>query len=128
MKKVRPSEQKPKQLDVVFLFVDGVYEAVRHSTNGQALLCAWAICADGTKRFLHLAPVQSETQEACELFFEGMQHRGFRQPLPVISDGAPGLISAITKRFPKADRQRCIARNLLQKLPSSASAMIWMHA
>jgi transposase-like protein len=121
------AEQDLSQLDVVFLFVDGVYEAVRRYTNGQALLCAWAICADGTKRFLHLAPVQSETQEAWELFFEDMQRRGLRQPLLVISDGAPGLIGAITHRFPKADRQRCIAhklRNLLQKLPKDTAEAV----
>jgi putative transposase len=121
------TEQDLSQLDVVFLFVDGVYEAVRRYTNGQALLCAWAICADGTKRFLHLAPVQSETQEAWELFFEDMQRRGLRQPLLVISDGASGLIGAITHRFPKADRQRCIAhklRNLMQKLPQDTAEAV----
>ncbi len=119
--------QDLSHLDVVFLFVDGVYEAVRRYTNGQGLLCAWAICADGTKRFLHLAPVQAETQEAWELFFEDMQRRGLRQPLLVISDGAPGLIGAITHRFPNADRQRCIAhklRNLLQKLPKDTAEAV----
>jgi putative transposase len=121
------SRQDLSQLDVVFLFVDGVYEAVRHYTNGQSLLCAWAICADGTKRFLHLAPVQSESQEAWEAFFQDMLHRGLRQPLLVVSDGAPGLIGAITRYFPKADRQRCIAhklRNIYQKLPRDSAQLI----
>jgi putative transposase len=114
------ANQDLSQFDVVFLFVDAVYEAVRRYTNGQTLLCAWAICADGTKRFVHLAPVQSETQQAWEMFFQDLQRRRLRSPLLVVSDGAPGLISAITRCFPKADRQRCIAhklRNLLQKLP-----------
>ena len=92
-------------LDVVFVFVDGVYEAVKRYTNGQTLLCAWAICADGKKEFLHLAAVQSESQEAWEAFFADMQHRGLRQPLLVVSDGAPGLLLAIGRYFPRADRQ-----------------------
>jgi len=121
------SQQDLSRLDVVFLFVDAVYEAVRHYTGGQTLLCAWAICADGTKRFLYLAPVQSESQEAWEAFFQDMQRRGLRQPLLVISDGAPGLIAAITRYFPKADRQRCIAhklRNIGHKLPRDSAKSI----
>lgn len=121
------SRQDLSQLDVVFLFVDGVYESVRRYTRGQALLCAWAICADGSKRFLHLAAVQSETQEAWEAFFQDMQRRGLRQPLLVISDGAIGLIGAITRFFPDADRQRCIAhklRNIGLRLPRNSARAI----
>ena len=70
------SQRDLSQLDVVFIFVDGVYEAVRKYTNGQALLCAWAICSDGTKQFLHLSAVQSESQEAWEAFFPGYAAQG----------------------------------------------------
>jgi transposase-like protein len=121
------SQRDLSSLDVVYLFVDGVYEAVRKYTNGQALLCAWAICSDGKKRFLHLSAVQSESQQAWTAFFEDMQRRGLRQPLMVISDGGLGVVAAIQRRFPKADRQRCIAhklRNLSAKLPRDSSALI----
>jgi transposase-like protein len=121
------SQRDLSSLDVVYLFVDGVYEAVRKYTNGQALLCAWAICSDGKKRFLHLSAVQSESQEAWTAFFEDMQRRGLRQPLLVISDGGLGVVGAIQRRFPKADRQRCIAhklRNLSAKLPKDISALV----
>lgn len=121
------SQRDLSSLDVVYLFVDGVYEAVRKYTNGQALLCAWAICSDGKKRFLHLSAVQSESQEAWTAFFEDMQRRGLRQPLMVISDGGLGVVGAIQRRFPKSDRQRCIAhklRNLSAKLPRDISALI----
>lgn len=117
-------------LDVVFLFVDGVYEAVKKYTNGQALMCAWAICADGTKQFLHLAPVQSESEEAWRGFFDDMLRRGLRQPLLVISDGAPGLVSAIDRSFPKADRQRCIVhklRNIMAKLPRDVASVVLLE-
>jgi transposase-like protein len=126
----RFSKRDLSGFDVVFLFVDGVYEAVKKYTEGQALLCAWAICADGTKRFLHLSAVQSESQEAWETFFDDMQRRGLRQPLLVISDGGKGAIAAIQKRFPRADRQRCIAhklRNLMAKLPKDVAAQILLE-
>jgi transposase-like protein len=121
------SQRDLSDLDVVYVFVDGVYEAVRRYTNGQALLCAWAICADGTKQLLHLAPVQSESADAWESFFEDMQRRGLRQPLLVISDGSPALLKAITRFFPKADRQRCIAhklRNIASKLPREIAKVV----
>lgn len=113
-------EKDLSNLDVVYLFVDGVYEAVRDYTNNQAILCAWGICADGTKQMLHLGCVASESRDAWSAFFEEMIDRGLGQPLLVISDGAKGLIAAIQEHFPQSDRQRCLAhklRNLTTKLP-----------
>lgn len=113
-------QQDLSTLDVVYVFVDGVYEAVRKYTNNQALLCAWAILSNGTKQMLHLVVVRSESQEAWEEFFDDMLRRGLRQPLLVISDGNPGLINAIGRKFPRAHRQRCIAhklRNIMVKVP-----------
>jgi len=108
------------ELDVVYLFVDGVYEAVRSYTRNQAILCAWAICSDGSKQMLHLACAGSETKDAWSAFFEEMTGRGLRQPLLVVSDGAKGLMAAIEEHLPRSDRQRCLAhklRNLASKLP-----------
>lgn len=107
--------------DVVYLFVDAVYEAVRHYTNNQALLCAWAITSTGEKVMLSLSAVVSESEMAWETFFEEMKNRGLPQPLIIISDGSKGLISAITRSFPLSDRQRCIAhklRNIMAKVPN----------
>jgi len=115
------------QFDIVYLFVDGVYESVRRYTDNQTLLCAWAICSDGSKVFLHLAAVQSESAQAWMVFFDDMTKRGLRQPLLVVSDGASGIISAIDRYFPKADRQRCIAhklRNIAAKLPRDVQSII----
>ena len=50
----------------------------------------------------------------------GLTRRGLRAPLLVVSDGAPGLVAAITELWPDADRQRCSVhrlRNILAKLP-----------
>lgn len=108
------------ELDVVYLFVDGVYEAVRSYTRNQAILCAWAICSDGSKQMLHLGCAGSESKDAWSAFFEEMTGRGLRQPLLIVSDGAKGLMAAIQEHFPRSDRQRCLAhklRNLVSKLP-----------
>lgn len=114
------SQRDLSGIDVVYLFVDGVYEAVKRYTNNQALLCAWGICSDGTKQLIHITPVESESCEAWETFFEDLLTRGLRQPLLTVSDGNKGVSKAIAKCFPKSDRQRCIAhklRNIMAKLP-----------
>lgn len=111
-------------LDVVYLFVDGVYEALRFETaDNEAVLCAWAILSNGTKTLLHLALGNKESYDGWQDFFRNMQGRGLRQPLLVVGDGAPGLIKAVGDCFPCSRRQRCIAhklRNIAGKLPQAA--------
>jgi len=116
----RWSEQDLSNYDVVYLFVDGVYESVRHYTNGQTILCAWGICSDGRKVLLGLDSVASESGECWKSFFQDLKDRGLAHPLLVVSDGASGLKEAIAQCFPLADRGRCIShkmRNLMNKLP-----------
>lgn len=106
--------------DVVYLFVDAVYEKLRLSLGAkEAILCAWAILSDGSKVLLHLALGNKESYQCWTEFFRHMISRGLRMPLLVISDGAPGLIKAIEDCFPKSKRQRCLVhklRNIADKL------------
>jgi transposase-like protein len=107
-------------LDVVYVYMDAVYESIRSYTHNQAVFCAWAVCSDGRKVMLHLAVAASESQDAWEGFIDDMLNRGLRQPLLVISDGGKGLIAATERKFPQSDRQRCLAhklRNLATKVP-----------
>lgn len=107
-------------LDPVYMFVDAVYESVKNITNNQAIFCAWAILATGEKVMLSLDVASGETTEAWSAFFEDMIKRGLRQPVMIVSDGSQSLINAIEKKFPLAERQRCIAhkmRNILSKVP-----------
>ncbi|MTI87401.1 MAG: IS256 family transposase [Balneolaceae bacterium] len=116
----RWSQQDLSEYDVVYLFVDGVYESVRKYTGGQTILCAWGICSDGRKVLLGLEAVASESKECWQTFFEDLKERGLAHPLLVVSDGAGGIASAIARSFPLADRGRCIAhkmRNVMNKLP-----------
>jgi transposase-like protein len=117
-------KQDLSELDVIYLFVDGVYESIRAYANNQTILAAWAVLSDGRKVMLHLEAVQSESQSAWEEFFEQMLRRGLRQPMLVISDGCKGAAAAIERTFAEADRQRCMAhkmRNLMDKLPKDTA-------
>ncbi len=51
--------------------------------------------------------------------------RGLGDPLPVVSDGAPGIIEALETCFPRSTRQRRLAHrmgNLAAKVPEEVWA------
>ena len=106
--------------DLIYLFVDGVYESLRRMTGRkEAILCAWGILATGEKIILHLSLGNRKNCQIWTEFFREMQNRGLRVPMLIISDGGPGLKKAIDDCFPESMRQRCIAhklRNIANKL------------
>lgn len=109
------------QYDVVYLFVDAVYESLRlNYAAKEGLFCAWGILSNGHKVMLHLALGNRESSENWKEFFEHMQRRGLRIPLLTVSDGNPGVLNAIEASFPLSKRQRCLFHklsNIANKLP-----------
>jgi putative transposase len=114
--------------DVVYLFVDALYEALRRQGRGrEGILCAWAICADGRKELVHLALGNTESYAAWLDFLRDLVARGLPTPLAITSDGAPGLLRAVEEVWPHSLRLRCWAhkmRNVLDKVPDAARAEV----
>jgi len=114
--------------DVEYLFLDAVYESLRQQGGGkEGVLCAWAICADGRKAMLHLALGNKESYPNWLEFLRDMVKRGLQTPVLITTDGAPGLIRAVTEIFPYSLRQRCLAhktRNVTDKVPDSVRAQV----
>ncbi len=114
------SQRDLSSYDVIYLFVDGVYEAIGSSgVIHEAILCAWGILSNGRKIMLHLALGNKESYQCCRDFFDDMLNQGLREPLLVVSDGAAGIKKAINECFPQSRRQRCIVhklRNIANKL------------
>ena len=109
------------ELDIVYLFVDGVAERLHLGQPREAVLAAWGIDSGGTKHLLALLPGLKESTSACIDFLRDLTARCIRSPVLVITDGAPGLIAAVEQVFPAALRQRCLAhkmRNLETKVPA----------
>ena len=76
---------------------------------------------------LGLAPASHEGTDPWAGFLEDLTGRGLAAPLLVITDGAPGLCSAVELAFPRSLRQRCLihrARNVLAKVPTHAQAEV----
>jgi Transposase, Mutator family len=68
----------------------------------EPVLAAWGITTGGKPAFIGLAPGSGESADAWHNFLQDLKDRGLPSPLLVISDGAPGLITAIEQAFPQA--------------------------
>src|SRR5579875_3212821 len=118
------------QLEAEYLFVDAVFESLRRHGAKEALLVAWCIDSEGRKHLLHLAVGNKESEACWTEFFRGMLGRGLRMPTTITSDGAPGLVKAISVCFPASIRIRCWFHrlaNIRAKLPDGAAAEVLAH-
>ncbi len=91
-----------------YLFLDASFFRMHPGSPAEPVLAAWGITTDGKPAFIGLAPGTGESADAWTAFLADLKARGLASPLLVISDGAPGLISAIEQSYPKALRQRCL--------------------
>src|SRR5437763_3387078 len=117
-------------LEIHYLFADAIFESLRRQVAKEALLVAWGIAADGRKQLLHLAVGNKESEACWTEFFRHMLGRGLRLPTTVTSDGAPGLINAITVCFPASLRIRCWFHrlaNIRAKLPDETAGEVLAH-
>ena len=108
-------------LPIVYLFLDGQYHAARQGTDEkEGVLSAYGLLEDGRPVLLHLELGPRESADAWLGFLQDLTARGLRDPLLVVMDGAPGLVKAVKRVWPRAYRQRCQVhkmRNILAKLP-----------
>lgn len=119
-----------RRLDEVmldYLFLDASFFRMHPGSPAEPVLAAWGITTEGKPAFVGLAPGSGESADAWHDFLVDLKDRGLASPLLVISDGAPGLISAIEQAYPKALRQRCLVhrcRNILAKIPAGMQAEV----
>lgn len=110
------------------LFLDGLYESLRRRAGEkEAVLCAWGILRDGRKVLLHMMLGNKEDTDSWIELLRNVVQRGLVVPLSVTADGAPGLIEAIDRVYPKSLRIRCWAhkmRNIAAKLPREVTAQM----
>jgi len=112
------------EYEVEYVFLDAVYESLRRQGRlKEALLCAWAICRDGSKVLLHMALGNKESLPVWRDFIRNMVKRGLPVPTLAATDGSPAIIAAVEEIWPQSLRQRCVmhkTRNILDKVPRSA--------
>lgn len=118
------------EIDVSYLFADGIYESLRRYGAKEGILCAWCITADGRKVLLHLAVGNKESEDCWTEFLHDMVSRGLKVPTSVTCDGAPGLINSVAKVFSRSLRIRCWYHklsNVRSKLPAEGADEVLAH-
>jgi len=94
-------------LEVVYLWVDGVYVKAGLEDRKAALLVAIAGLSDGRKVVLALQSGQRESTESWSRLLRDLKTRGLRAPRLVIGDGHLGIWAGLRNVFPEAEEQRC---------------------
>jgi transposase-like protein len=119
------------EIPVLYVFLDGLYEPLRrHGIQREAVLCAWGITTEGHKVLLSLALGSRESHAAWLEFLRDLVGRGLPDPLTITTDGAPGLMRAVSEVWPQSLRLRCWVhrmRNVVGKVPERLRAEVKAH-
>jgi putative transposase len=104
------------ELEVVYLWVDGVYVKAGLERDKAAVLVAVAGLSDGTKIVLTLEAGHRESEASWSSLLRKLKKRGLRCPRLVIGDGHLGIWAAIRNVYPEAQEQRCWNHRILNVL------------
>jgi len=107
-------------LQVVYLWVDGVYVKAGLEKQKAALLVVIGGLLDGRKVVLAVEPGYRESTESWSEVLRDLKERGMSCPCLVVGDGNLGIWGALANIYPRALEQRCWNHkmvNVLDKLP-----------
>jgi len=114
-----------EELDVVYLWVDGVYVKAGLEKEKAAILVVLAGLRDGQKVILAVESGYRESTESWSAILRDLKRRGLRAPKLVVGDGHLGIWGALAAVFPEPAEQRCWNHrilNVLDKLPRTQQA------
>jgi transposase-like protein len=95
------------KLEVVYMWLDGVYVKAGLEKEKAALLVVLVGLSDGSKVFVAVEPGHRESTEGWSQVLRDLRDRGLRGPRIVVGDGGLGAWAAIRAVFPDAREQRC---------------------
>jgi len=107
-------------LEVLFMWVDGVYVKAGLEKEKAALLVIVGGLLDGRKVILAVEPGYRESTESWSGVLRDLKERGLNCPRLVVGDGNLGIWGALSNVYPDASEQRCWNHkiiNVLDKLP-----------
>jgi putative transposase len=110
-------------LELVYMWVDGIYVKAGLEKNKAALLVAIGGLSDGSKVILTIEPGYRESAASWVETLKDMKERGLSCPRLVTGDGNLGIWGALSEIYPEALTQRCWNHkivNVLDKLPKKA--------
>lgn len=117
-------------LQVVYLWVDGVYVKAGLEKQKAALLVVIGGLLDGRKVVLAVEPGYRESTESWSEVLRDLKERGMNCPCLVVGDGNLGIWGALASIYPGALEQRCWNHkvvNVLDKLPKKLQGQAKRH-
>ena len=114
--RARPLED----LEVVYMWVDGVYVKAGLERDKAAVLVVMAALSDGSKVVVSVVPGYRESTRGWSEVLRDLRDRGLNCPSLVAGDGHLGIWGALRNVWPEAGEQRCWNHkilNVLDKLP-----------
>lgn len=114
-----------EDVEVVYLWVDGIYVKAGLEKDKAALLVVLAALSDGRKVVLGVTAGHRESTASWSGVLRDLNQRGLRPPRLVIGDGHLGIWAALRNVYPEAEEQRCWNHrilNVLDKLPKRQQA------
>ena len=112
-------------LEVVYLWVDGVYVKAGLEKEKAAVLVVLAALSDGRKELVTLVPGHRESTAAWSEVLRDLKARGMQAPKLVVGDGHLGIWAGLRNIYPEAQEQRCWNHriiNALDKVPTTRQA------
>ena len=112
-------------LEVVYMWVDGVYVKAGLEKERAALLVVIGGLSNGDKVVLAIEPGYRESSEGWSTVLRDLKDRGMNRPRLVVGDGHLGIWGALSNVYPGVLEQRCWnhkVMNVLDKLPKKAQA------
>jgi putative transposase len=110
-------------LEVLFMWVDGIYVKAGLEKEKAALLVVVGGLLDGRKVILAVEPGYRESTESWSGVLRDLKERGLNCTHLVVGDGNLGIWGALSNVYPDASEQRCWNHkivNVLDKLPKKA--------
>ena len=107
-------------LEVVYMWVDGVYVKAGLEREKAAILVVMAALSDGSKVVVSAVPGYRESTRSWSEVLRDLRDRGLNCPRMVVGDGHLGIWGALRNVWPEAGEQRCWNHkilNVFDKLP-----------
>ena len=107
-------------LEVVYMWVDGVYVKAGLEREKAAILVVMAALSDGSKVVVSAVHGYRESTRSWSEVLRDLRDRGLNCPRVVVGDGHLGIWGALRNVWPEAGEQRCWNHkilNVLDKLP-----------
>ena len=120
------------ELEVVYLWVDGVYVKAGFEKEKAAVLTVMAALSDGSKVIVALRAGYRESKEGWGESLRDLKKRGMNCPKLVVGDGNLGIWSALGEVYPLAREQRCWNHrivNAVDKVPKKhqGQALVYLR-